>query len=627
MKSDVNISKISDMVLEAIRKQGLSLEYSKDEDGLLIIEGDAKHDKKISKQKIRGFTQIIFDNLKLDLNNLHYKNIYDSLIGKIMNQETGKLQCTECEYEKQIRGSFQNIIDAINEHIEHNENSEHKPRFVFFVDDKTRPNIVVGGLSCTSCNVAINISGTKEEILDVVNDHIQTCKSKNIKFTWDFNGIIIDGKTSEPENISEEIRKEAGKIIKEGKIVEHLVKCAHKFHMGDDVDIEATYYSACTIKIKNSLGLHIDTVGDSGIGKSHVQKTVSFLMPDNAVISMSVSPKYLFYKEEFMGGTVLFMDDIDVDDELKAIIKRTTSNFHDTVKHGSIVNGDAKEFNIPPEIVYWVNYNYTSIDEAYNNRFLINSKHLTIEDRKNIANFMAERKKKGLIEFYADKDVRIMREIWNLLPNCYVMLPFEANDYYKIIKSWDLRDHNIISDMVTCSALLNYMNRVSKVISDKNLVITAEHKDILNAEKIWNFYFGHLKNVKNKDTARHEKLTRLETQIYDRLYEEGSNGMLQKDICKDLKKSDQNISRSLHALMNKLSDVYYQDETVPITNEQFDINGRVVKKTLIKTVRRKRWYAGNLNSDSNNNLSKIEPITEYTNNIISEEDIGDEIYE
>lgn len=207
------------------------------------------------------------------------------------------------------------------------------------------------------------------------------------------------------------------------------------------------------------------------------------------------------------------------------------------------------------------------------------------------------------------------------------MLPFEANDYYKIIKSWDLRDHNIISDMVTCLALLNYMNRVSKVISDKNLVITAEHKDILNAEKIWNFYFGHLKNVKNKDTARHEKLTRLETQIYDRLYEEGSNGMLQKDICKDLKKSDQNISRFLHALMNKLSDVYYQDETVPITNEQFDINGRVVKKTLIKTVKRKRWYAGNLNSDSNNNLSKIEPITEYTNNIISEEDIGDEIYE
>lgn len=133
MKSDVNISKISDMVLEAIRKQGLSLEYSKDEDGLLIIEGDAKHDKKISKQKIRGFTQIIFDNLKLDLNNLHYKNIYDSLIGKIMNQETGKLQCTECEYEKQIRGSFQNIIDAINEHIEHNENSEHKPRFVLFL--------------------------------------------------------------------------------------------------------------------------------------------------------------------------------------------------------------------------------------------------------------------------------------------------------------------------------------------------------------------------------------------------------------------------------------------------------------------------------------------------------------
>lgn len=625
MKNDVNISKVSDTVLDAIRKQGLSLEYGKDEDGLLIIEGDTKHDKKISKQKIRGFVQIIFDNLKLDLNNSYYKNIYDSLIGKVMNQETGKLQCIVCKYEKRIIGSFQNIIDTINEHIKHNEHTEQKSIFVYSTDDKTRPNIVVGGLSCASCNLAINTSGTKEEILDVVNDHIKTCKSENIKFVWDFNGITVAGKTSEPENISEEIKKEAMQIIKEGKIIEYLVKCAHKFHMGDDVDIEATYYSACTIKIKNSLGLHIDTVGDSGIGKSHVQKTVSFLMPDDAVISMSVSPKYLFYKEEFMGGAVLFMDDIDVDDELKAIIKRTTSNFHETIHHGTIVNGDAIEFNIPPEIVYWVNYNYTSIDEAYNNRFLINSKHLTIEDKKNIATFMAERKKKGLLEFYADKDVRIMREIWGLLPNCHVMLPFEANDYYEIIKSWDLRDHNIISDMVTCSALLNYMNRVSKVMSDKYLVITAELQDLLNAEKIWNFYFGHLKNTKNKDVARHEKLTRLETQIYDRLYEEGSNGMLQKDICKDLRKSDQNISRSLHALMNKLSDVYFVDETVPITDEQFDNTGRVVKRTLIKTIRRKRWYAGANNLD--NKLNKIKNVIEYKGDTPNEEDLGDEINE
>lgn len=385
-------------------------------------------------------------------------------------------------------------------------------------------------------------------------------------------------KNEEEKKKRERCKKLANDIINRGDVTNFIIETAGKFHCGDEKEILIMYFSALTTKIKNSNGMHMNAVGDIGIGKSDIQRTVAFLLPANRIKSGNISPKAIYYGE-FLDGIVIFIDDTEISEDLAELMRKTTTQFHQKCEH--YVTKDQKyiELIAPAEIVWWINYNFATSDEALNNRFIVFNVDESEDRKRRIHEFITQREKEGRPTFYVDDDVEICRMIFDLLPSCTVRLPFDTQKYYEIQHDMGFRDRNILMDIIKCLALVDYKKRE---IIPGILTIDANDEDFRIAGDMWNYIFNDSSGKKCE--KKRDNMTNLERNIY-KLLIENPIGYFVGDIALKLDKSIQNVSRSLSNLKNKRSDIDYQDESVPVR----DTNG-----IIIKTVHRRRYLISGL---------------------------------
>lgn len=287
--------------------------------------------------------------------------------------------------------------------------------------------------------------------------------------------------------------------------IDFILNTHQKMHVGDLNIATALLVSIGIQSVLNSDGIQPKLSGESGKGKTHCCKVMAHLMPEEYVITGNYSDKAIYYmaKEKMMkDGTVLFMDDVNLNENMESLIKKSTSAFQQGDSYTSLsTKRKAITMCTPKRLVWWL----TSVDDNQSmqllNRTFTVSVDETKEQDKRIFDYQVAHAENGSVELLENADVEKCRAfLKDIKEHTFnVIVPFAS----KI--EWDntenRRNFSILIDIIKAFAVLNYKDRQ---ISANNFLIATD-EDLKLALKLYT-------PVKRNQTL---KLTNQEILIYD----------------------------------------------------------------------------------------------------------------
>lgn len=133
-----------------------------------------------------------------------------------------------------------------------------------------------------------------------------------------------------------------------------------KQHVGDEpLGKSLAVCAASTLITGNNDGLHFKPSGASGKGKTSGIDAFLNLLPPSMVIRGGISDKYVYYAEnEINDGSIVFMDDRPLNDNLKGVVKNSISNFQNPETHRTVIDGKPVTFT-PAKRMIWI---FASVD-------------------------------------------------------------------------------------------------------------------------------------------------------------------------------------------------------------------------------------------------------------------------
>ena len=340
-----------------------------------------------------------------------------------------------------------------------------------------------------------------------------------------------EASAEEEEGITDEIKAKAIDILKNGKPIEFFLDTYNKIHVGDRDLGQLLMYCTGSQLNKTSNGLHPKLSGESGMGKSDAVETFLHCLPKCAYIKTSLSSKAIFY-HDIKPGTIIFLDDYKQNDDLDAIIKQTSSRFHEPYQHMTIdKDREAQIMVAPPEIVWAI----TSVDSSQDIQVLNRQVGLDVdgsEDQtKAVIEHLLKQAETGEERFPITEDVLICRAMVLELKkhNFKVVIPFAKRIKWEDLSS--RRNPSIFLDLVRANAVWHFMQRI--VIDDEYLSATVQ--DFTDAKAL---YLGRA------DTLI-DKLSKPERRLAEAILK--NNGeMYREEAAEKLKVSVNRISQLVH---------------------------------------------------------------------------------
>lgn len=335
----------------------------------------------------------------------------------------------------------------------------------------------------------------------------------------------------EEEGITDEIKTKAVEILKTGKPIEYFLNTYNKIHVGDRDLGQLLMYCTGSQLNKTSNGLHPKLSGESGMGKSDAVETFLHCLPKCAYIKTSLSSKAIFY-HDIKPGTIIFLDDYKQNDDLDAIIKQTSSRFHEPYQHMTIdKDREAQVMVAPPEIVWAI----TSVDSSQDIQVLNRQVGLDVdgsEDQtKAVIEHLLKQAETGEERFPVTEDVLICRAmVLELKKHDFkVVIPFAKRIKWEDFSS--RRNPSIFLDLVRANAVWHFMQRI--VLDDEYL--SAIEQDFFDAKAL---YLGRA------DTLI-DKLSKPERRLAEAILKNGGE-MYREEAAEVLKVSVNRISQLVH---------------------------------------------------------------------------------
>jgi len=333
------------------------------------------------------------------------------------------------------------------------------------------------------------------------------------------------------EGITNEIKEKANGILKSGHPIKFFLDTYNKIHVGDrDLGHLLMYCTGSQLN-KTSNGLHPKLSGESGMGKSDAVETFLHCLPKCAYIKTSLSSKAIFY-HDIKPGTIIFLDDYKQNDDLDAIIKQTSSRFHEPYQHMTIdKDREAQIMVAPPEIVWAI----TSVDSSQDIQVLNRQVGLDVdgsEDQtKAVIEHLLSQAETGEERFPITEDVLICRAMVLELKkhNFKVVIPFAKRIKWEDFSS--RRNPSIFLDLVRANAVWHFMQRI--VLDDEYL--SATEQDFTDAKSL---YLGRA------DTLI-DKLSKPERRLAEAILQNGGE-MYRGEAAEKLKVSVNRISQLVH---------------------------------------------------------------------------------
>jgi hypothetical protein len=244
-----------------------------------------------------------------------------------------------------------------------------------------------------------------------------------------------------------------------------------KLHCGDFESLRCVIYASCLMSSVSSRGLHPALTGDAGKGKTSSIKAALHLLPSTAIISGSLSPKVLLYMEMVVHGkTIFFIDDILLNEEIGAVLKRCMSNFQEGTVHHIVNKGKHEVHRLPPRcMVINTSVEAQGDDQLRDRQLLIG---VTGGDDTSYVKWEQARRINGEMELPITPDVQICRRIMDTIRQ----REFQVHHHRGIEFTYksDRRLVNQLYDLVEASTILNYKQRTHETIDGVIHVTTAD---------------------------------------------------------------------------------------------------------------------------------------------------------
>jgi hypothetical protein len=263
-------------------------------------------------------------------------------------------------------------------------------------------------------------------------------------------------------NYEKDVIETASKLLKYGDSYQYILDVWQSRHVGDEV-IGKTLLTCATstMILGHNSGIHFKPSGASGKGKTSAIDTFLELLPPSMIVRGGISDKYLYYAEdEINDGSIIFMDDRELNPELKDLVKTSTSNFQEPETHHTIVDKKPRAFKLSARLV-WL---FASVDgfddEQLANRFLMADVDETEEQDKEVALMQAKAETRTPLEKYDDEfKTQVCRCIFSILSlrTYRIKIPFSEAIDWKFTKN--RRNLPKFMDIITAVCLYNAFQR------------------------------------------------------------------------------------------------------------------------------------------------------------------------
>jgi hypothetical protein len=327
------------------------------------------------------------------------------------------------------------------------------------------------------------------------------------------------------EGITEEIKAKAIMLLETGKPVEFFLNTFNKIHVGDRDLGQILIYCVGSQLNKTSMGLHPKLSGESGMGKSDAVETFLHCLPKCAYIKTSLSSKALFY-HDIKPGTIIFLDDYKQNDDLDAIIKQTSSRFHDTYEHRTIdKDREAQIMLAPPEIVWAI----TSVDSSQDIQVLNRQVGMDVDgtegQTKAVIEHLLEQARKGEERFPVTEDVLICRAIvLEIKKHSFrVVIPFANRIKWQDFSS--RRNPSIFLDLMRANTVWHFKQRKT----NEEDVIEATEQDFKDAKTL---YLGRADTLIDKLSKPERRLAEAIIANHGEMYREEAAEKLKVSVCR-----------------------------------------------------------------------------------------------
>ena len=255
------------------------------------------------------------------------------------------------------------------------------------------------------------------------------------------------------------------------------------------------------------------------------------LVPHKRWIESSLSPKSLYYAE-IKPGTIIFSDDVVIDDELLSIIRRCITGFTNAQEHRTI-NSDRHGIVLTiPERIIWVIASVENfMDEQTRNRMINVPVDETDETDELVYEKQVDNAKIGADEFPETGGVLLCREIFRIIKNLEpttVVIPFADDIIWR--SKHNRRNFDMFLELVKAHTVIRHLQRDRT--DDGALISTPD--DFYDAKKLY------LTRAEGEDT----KLTNKELDIVRALEEYGD--LTEQELVRILKVPTTTLHYRLH---------------------------------------------------------------------------------
>lgn len=265
--------------------------------------------------------------------------------------------------------------------------------------------------------------------------------------------------------------EEAESILSTGHPIKYIKDSVSRIHVGDDDTIEGLCISTAGQSILNTDGIQIAVNGESGSGKSHGAKCFLHHVPRKWKRSTSLSSKALFYME-LKPGMIIFSDDTDMDPDLAAIFKQSTTNYQETTHRTTVKDQKKQIVSVPARTNLVLTCVESHVSDQVLNRQLVFETDTSEKQKFSIYQKQKEIEKLKITKLTVTFEVLVCRRIFAKLKEQKYNVAIPFADYIEVADYSNSRIQPLLFDMIRGYAMFNYKQR--QIDEDGWLVATKD---------------------------------------------------------------------------------------------------------------------------------------------------------
>ena len=342
-------------------------------------------------------------------------------------------------------------------------------------------------------------------------------------------------------DIDPDLEAEAEEIINSMQVFEVLERAFATLHSGNISVLRVIVLAFLLGYEVTNEGIQPGFSGDRGKGKTSSVQAALHLLPPEKVMRGSMTKKALQYSEQMQPGTIVFRDDVYIEDEELQMSKAAMSAFQTGIEHHTVEKIGGRNTgvvkSIPPRTIFI----FTSIDDTGDVELADRQYKISLDpserDIKNRADFYLKRLAGGREKHPVNHDILLCRQILrSLTSRIYrVSVPFASRMDFKSLTNQ--RAIEQFGAFIQAYTVINYKNRNS-VECEGVLEISAHESDFRDAISLFSI----------TDDIRDHKLTKQERALLDWLCDQhdatSHEGITMKEIVERYRVAGKKVSRS-----------------------------------------------------------------------------------